>query len=124
MKVFIIASAVLLGWVWANVEEDLFRRYSGSDRIMDQNEFTSYWLHFDRDGDGNVTKAEFDRTWRADGLGDEERAPFFFLEMDRVADEVLNKEDFVHMFHVFDENGDGQILQSEFTFNWKGLFDN
>ncbi|KAK3795051.1 hypothetical protein RRG08_026899, partial [Elysia crispata] len=24
-------------------------RYSGSDRIMDQNEFTSYWLHFDRD---------------------------------------------------------------------------
>ena len=52
-----------------------------------------------------MTKAEFDRTWRADGLGDEERAPFFFLEMDRVADEVLNKEDFVHMFHVFDENG-------------------
>ncbi|RUS85345.1 hypothetical protein EGW08_006888, partial [Elysia chlorotica] len=105
MKFLIIASVVLLGWVWANVEEDLFRRYSGADRIMDQNEFTSYWLHFDRDGDGNVTKEEFDRTWRADGLGDADRAPFFFLEMDRVADEVLNKEDFVHMFHIFDENG-------------------
>ena len=57
-------------------------------------------------GNGNVTKAEFDRTWKADGLGDEERAPFFFLEMDRVADEVLNQEDFNHMFHIFDENGE------------------
>ncbi|GFO49743.1 P granule abnormality protein 1-like [Plakobranchus ocellatus] len=123
MKLLFLVSVALIGWAWANVEDELFRRYSGGDRMMDEMEFASYWMHFDRDGDGNVTKLEFDRTWKSDGLNDPERAPFFFIELDRVADEVLNAEDFTHMFHIFDEDGDGKILKSEFDFNWKGLFD-
>lgn len=90
---------------------------------MDVSELGKWVLHFDKDGSGNVSKLEFDRTWKAEDLGDEERAPFFFLELDRVADEVLNMDDVPHIFRLFDENADGSVEYREFRFNWDALFD-
>merc|ERR1712141_281484 len=94
----------------------LFRAYAtgDGDGTMELAEFTKYWNHFDVNGDGNITKFEFDYTWKEEDLGDEDRAPYFFLEMDRVPDEVLTDEDFAHMFHIFDENGNGHITKDEF----------
>ena len=68
-------------------------------------------VSFDRPGwipisdDGNVTKLEFDTTWRQEDFNDKDRAPLFFLEMDRVPDAVLKSEDFHITFRIFDEDG-------------------
>ena len=55
--------------------------------------------------DGNVTKLEFDTTWRRDDYSEKDRAPLFFIELDHVPDAVLNSKDFQVNFKVFDENG-------------------
>ncbi|XP_005100432.1 uncharacterized protein LOC101854804 [Aplysia californica] len=120
--VFLIAASLTL-CVHSLSLDRLFRSYAGPDSTMELDEFSKYWGHFDMDGNGNVTKQEFDTTWKNEDLGDEDRAPFFFLEMDRVPDEVLNDLDYVHMFRIFDENGDSHITKTEFKFNWEGLFD-
>jgi hypothetical protein len=48
---------------------------------------------------------EFDTTWRSEDFNDEDRAPFFFMELDRVPDGVLNHQDFAAFYQYFDENG-------------------
>ncbi|CAL1535828.1 unnamed protein product, partial [Lymnaea stagnalis] len=53
--------------------------------------------------DGGVSKQEFDSGWRQEGFPNPQNAPLYFLELDRVADEVLNSQDFPHIFHLFDE---------------------
>ncbi|XP_076469614.1 uncharacterized protein LOC143299954 [Babylonia areolata] len=124
MKTLLVA-AFLVALVWCNVEDRLFPRYdSDGDGCMNEMEWERLWYHFDLDDNGNVTKLEFDTTWRREDFNDKDRAPLFFLEMDRVADEVLNSEDFVHTFKLFDENANGCITSSEFRYNWRGLFDN
>uniref|UniRef100_A0A2C9JXK0 EF-hand domain-containing protein n=1 Tax=Biomphalaria glabrata TaxID=6526 RepID=A0A2C9JXK0_BIOGL len=100
----------------------LFNQYAGSDSIIQLIEFSRFWGHFDDDGDGQVTKQEFDRGWREEGFPNPQHAPLFFLEMDRVADEVLNSQDYPHIFHLFDENGDGGLSLREFRYNWEAFF--
>ena len=58
---------------------------------------------------------EFDSGWRQTDFPDKDHSPFFFLEMDRVPDEQLTREDFQHMFNIF-ESGNGS-----FTFTLKSL---
>ena len=44
-------------------------------------------------------------TWHREDFNDMEHGPRFFLELDRVVDEVLNSQDFQHVFRLFDEDG-------------------
>merc|ERR1712154_391143 len=120
---FVIAALVVC--VSANDPDydKIFSTYAGADHMMDCTEIGNYWMHYDTDGDGNVSKYEFDTEWTHEDIGEKKRAPFFFLELDRVADEQLNALDWPHVCHMFDENCDGQITKREFEFNWKGLFE-
>ena len=52
--------------------------------------------------DGIVSKQEFDSGWDQANFRDREHSPFFFLEMDRVPDEQLTREDFVHVWNIFE----------------------
>ncbi|XP_059153382.1 calmodulin-like [Physella acuta] len=124
MNFFIIAAA-LVGCIYAQGGDldQLFNRYAGSDNIIQQAEFSRFWLHFDDDSDGDVTKREFDQGWRQEGFPNPDNAPIFFVELDRVPDEVLNAQDFPHIFRLFDEDGDGGISQREMRYNWNAYFD-
>eukprot|EP00916_Digyalum_oweni_P006006 GHVL01010361.1.p2 GENE.GHVL01010361.1~~GHVL01010361.1.p2 ORF type:complete len:126 (+),score=11.32 GHVL01010361.1:60-437(+) len=122
MKYF-VAAAALLGVVFCNVEDHLFPHYSGVDDCMDETEWERLWFHFDLNDDGNVTKLEFDTVWKREDFHNDHQAPFFFEEMDRVADEILNSQDFVHTYRLFDEDRNGCITSAEFKYNWRGYFD-
>ncbi|XP_059153406.1 uncharacterized protein LOC131939222 [Physella acuta] len=111
-----------LGQGSANLDQ-IFNRYAGLDNILQQIEFNRFWLHFDDDDDGEVSKLEFDQGWRREGLPNPQNAPLFFLELDRIPDETLNNLDFPHIFHLFDEDGDGGITGREMRFNWHAYFD-
>nr|BAD16599.1 DEC-3 [Lymnaea stagnalis] len=106
----------------ANLDR-IFNQYAGTDNQLTNAELNRFWLHFDDDGDGEVSKSEFDRSWRQENFPNPQNAPLFFLELDRVADEVLNSQDFPHIFRLWDENGDGFITEREFRFNWNAYFD-
>ncbi|KAK0054623.1 DEC-3 [Biomphalaria pfeifferi] len=128
MRTFAVIALALFGCVIAqpgggglNLDR-LFNQYAGNDQVISQTEFARFWRHFDDDGDGDVTKQEFDRGWRQEGFPNPQNAPLFFLEMDRVADEVLNNQDYPHIFHLFDENGNGELTLREFRYNWEAYF--
>merc|ERR1712110_760080 len=124
MRILCVIAALVLCASANNPGYDkLFQQYAGADNLMDCTEMGNYWAHYDTDGDGNVSKYEFDTQWRREDIGEKSRAPFFFLELDRVPDEQLNILDYPHICHLFDENGDGSITKREFEFNWKGLFE-
>merc|ERR1711970_797556 len=118
---FVVAALVAL--CAANEEDDLFKDYSGHDHAMDLTEFKQIWLQFDSNNDGIVSKKEFDDGWKHADYSNKDRAPFFFVEMDRVPDEKLDDDDWPHMFRLFDENLDNTITSREFSYNWKALFD-
>ncbi|XP_059153405.1 uncharacterized protein LOC131939221 [Physella acuta] len=103
--------------------DNLFQRYAGSDNLLQRSEFDRFWLHFDDNGNGEVSKQEFDQGWRQEGFPNPQNAPLYFLELDRVADEVLNAQDFPHLFHLFDEDGNGVISEREARYNWNAYFD-
>lgn len=67
--------------------------------------YSIHCLWLDVSADGDVSKQEFDQGWRQEGFPNSQNAPLFFLELDRVPDEVLNAQDFPHIFHLFDEDG-------------------
>ncbi|CAL1535825.1 unnamed protein product [Lymnaea stagnalis] len=100
----------------------LFKLYAGDDNLFQQSEFSRFWLHFDLDFDGQVSKQEFDSGWKQEGLPGSQNAPTFFTELDRVRDEVLNSQDFPHIFRLFDENGDGSISVLEMLYNGSAYF--
>ncbi|CAL1535826.1 unnamed protein product [Lymnaea stagnalis] len=89
-----------------NPVAQLFATYAGADNQFQQAEFNRFWLHFDTDNDGQIHKLEFDSVWRHESLPNPQNAPLFFLELDRVKDEVINNLDFPHIFRMFDENGE------------------
>ncbi|XP_059153407.1 calmodulin-like [Physella acuta] len=127
MRSFAIIAVALFGCVMsqggggANFDQ-IFNRYAGSDNQFSQAEFSRFWLHFDDNGDGDVSKREFDQGWRQEGFPNPENAPLFFERLDRVADEVLNAQDFPHIFRLFDEDGNGSISEREFRYNWNAYF--
>ncbi|CAL1546128.1 unnamed protein product [Lymnaea stagnalis] len=101
----------------ANLDR-IFNQYAGTDNQLTNAELNRFWLHFDDDADGSVSKQEFDSSWRQENLPNPQNAPLFFLELDRVPDEVLNSQDFPHIFRLWDENGTSVLSGvSVFTFN-------
>nr|KAG5701342.1 hypothetical protein BaRGS_006116 [Batillaria attramentaria] len=109
---------------WCSIEDNLFARFDGPDHCLSAVEFEEFWYTFDLDGDGDISELEFFTTWRNRHFHDPQHAPFFFVELDRQADEVLNSGDFDHMFRLFDSNRDGCITQTEFSREWDALFSN
>ncbi|XP_059153389.1 calmodulin-like [Physella acuta] len=129
MRTFALLAVAIFGCVVAQPGggsvnfDDLFRRYAGNDNLLQRAEFDRFWLHFDDDSDGDVTKQEFDQGWRQEGFPHPQNAPLYFLELDRVNDEVLNVLDFPHIFRLFDEDGNGAINEREMRYNWNAYFD-
>ncbi|XP_013093705.1 uncharacterized protein LOC106077517 [Biomphalaria glabrata] len=124
MKAFALLALALFGYVSAQpgTGNNLFHLYAGSDNLMQRNEFDRFWLHFDDNKDGEVSKLEFDSGWRQEGFPHAASAPLYFLEMDIVRDEVLNSLDFPHIFRLFDEDGNGVISEREARTNGAAYF--
>ncbi|XP_055868619.1 uncharacterized protein LOC129923115 [Biomphalaria glabrata] len=128
MRSLAIIAIAIIGFVVAQPGgggqnfNNFFQRYAGNDNLLQQNEFARFWLHFDDNGDGDVSKQEFDSGWRQEGFPNPENAPLYFLELDIVRDEVLNSQDFPHIFHLFDEDGNGAISEREARYNWNAYF--
>ncbi|KAH9524543.1 hypothetical protein Btru_027144 [Bulinus truncatus] len=124
MATLTLITIALLGCAMAqpNPGNTLFHQYAGSDNLMQRAEHDRFWLHFDDNGDGQVSKQEFDSGWRQEGFPHASNAPLYFLEMDIVRDEVINSLDFPHIFRLFDENGDGAISEREGSGNAGAYF--
>ena len=77
---------------------------------------------FDTDADGNVTKDELEKTLVADFKKEDVNADAKLdtAEM-RTLNERLRKER--NMSPVFDWNADGELVYSEFSTQWRTLFD-
>ncbi|RUS85344.1 hypothetical protein EGW08_006887 [Elysia chlorotica] len=121
MLKFVLAVSLVASAYCASLH-NLFDAFAGADGFMDSTEFADFWFQFDMDGDGIVSKLEFDSGWNQADFRDKEHAPFFFLEMDRVPDEQLTREDFQHMYNIFESDGDGRLTYQEFRNTFDALF--
>ncbi|XP_059153403.1 uncharacterized protein LOC131939220 [Physella acuta] len=121
-RLAVVVVSVFIQCTLAQDVDSLFLQYAGDDNLIQRDEFDRFWLHFDQNSDGSVTKNEFDMGWRLEGFPKPQNAPFFFLELDRVADEILNFLDFPHIFRLFDEDGNGEINDREMIYNWRAYF--
>ncbi|KAK3772343.1 hypothetical protein RRG08_057780 [Elysia crispata] len=121
MLKLVIAVSLFVSAYCASIH-NLFDAFAGVDQYMDITEFSDFWFQFDIDGDGVVSKMEFDSGWRQADFPDKDHSPFFFLEMDRVPDEQLTREDFQHMFNIFESGDDARLSYREFRNTFDALF--
>nr|KAG5704051.1 hypothetical protein BaRGS_017555 [Batillaria attramentaria] len=99
--------------------------FAGTDNsdCLNEDDFTRLWQVFDANDDGNVTHLEFDSAYNRLHFEHRDQEDRFFMELDRVPNEVLDDTDFAHIFHFFDINNNTCVNHQEWRQVWKALTD-
>ncbi|XP_025080338.1 uncharacterized protein LOC112555941 [Pomacea canaliculata] len=120
---FLVLTA-LLGCVLADTPLiTMYKRYAGPENNMTLAQCLIAWKHFDINDDKIITKREFDHVWTTLNLPEKTNVAADFELIDTNHDAQLSEEDLTYLCKLFDENGDGVITQSEWSYNFAGLFE-
>lgn len=91
------------------------------DQTITQAELADVFHGFDKNGDGNVTNAEFVELWKALTGQTTELADAYFHLADITDDKVINQADYGLLYHVFDLNSDRKVTAQEFAKKWEDI---
>ncbi|VDI79448.1 Hypothetical predicted protein [Mytilus galloprovincialis] len=75
------------------------------NNLLNKTEYNNFFISFDADHDGKVSKSEIETAWKANGFADTVKdSDILFDKLDNNHDGFLSSSDMSHWFNVYDTN--------------------
>ncbi|XP_063419951.1 insoluble matrix shell protein 5-like [Mytilus trossulus] len=80
------------------------------NNLLNKTEYNNFFISFDADHDGKVSKSEIETAWKANGFADTVKdSDVLFDKLDNNHDGFLSSPDMSHWFNVYDTNHDSHL---------------